>query len=101
MDLCVASRDKDRNDRRGSMLADSVMSEPKETGRGEKETDWWETRERVEQNDGERNKEKKKKKIILKESQRLVLKRSHRTRKSSVKHLPNLHKRNLWHQSRR
>ncbi|CAF1788719.1 unnamed protein product [Brassica napus] len=36
VDLCVASRDKDRNDCRGSMFAYSVMSEPKETGREEK-----------------------------------------------------------------
>lgn len=42
------------------------MSEPKETGREEKETDRWETRERVEQNDGERKKEKMKWKELQK-----------------------------------
>ncbi|ESQ40794.1 hypothetical protein EUTSA_v10012626mg [Eutrema salsugineum] len=52
-------RDKDRNDRRGSLLVGSVVSEPKEIGREERETDRWE-RERMEQKDRERNKEKEK-----------------------------------------
>ncbi|EFH49619.1 hypothetical protein ARALYDRAFT_487684 [Arabidopsis lyrata subsp. lyrata] len=52
-------RDKDRNDRRGSVLIGSVMSEPKEIGRDERESDRWE-RERMEQKDRERNKEKDK-----------------------------------------
>ncbi|CAE6091563.1 unnamed protein product [Arabidopsis arenosa] len=52
-------RDKDRNDRRGSVLIGSVMSEPKEIGREERESDRWE-RERMEQKDRERNKEKDK-----------------------------------------
>lgn len=52
-------RDKDRNDRRGTVLVGSVMSEPKEIGREERETDRWE-RERMEQKDRERNKEKDK-----------------------------------------
>ncbi|CAH2073521.1 unnamed protein product [Thlaspi arvense] len=52
-------RDKDRTDRRGSVLVGSAMSEPKEIGREERETDRWE-RERMEQKDRERNKEKEK-----------------------------------------
>ncbi|KAF8046982.1 hypothetical protein N665_3277s0001 [Sinapis alba] len=53
-------RDKDRNDRRGSMLVGgNVMSETKEVGREERETNRWE-RERMEQNDRERSKEKEK-----------------------------------------
>uniref|UniRef100_A0A1J3FFZ0 Zinc finger CCCH domain-containing protein 13 n=1 Tax=Noccaea caerulescens TaxID=107243 RepID=A0A1J3FFZ0_NOCCA len=52
-------REKDRNDRRGSVLVGGVMSEPKEIGREERETDRWE-RERMEQKDRERNKEKEK-----------------------------------------
>ncbi|KAL9278863.1 putative histone deacetylation protein Rxt3 [Arabidopsis thaliana] len=52
-------RDKDRNDRRVSVLVGSVMSEPKEIGREERESDRWE-RERMEQKDRERNKEKDK-----------------------------------------
>ncbi|XP_010491481.1 PREDICTED: zinc finger CCCH domain-containing protein 13 [Camelina sativa] len=53
-------RDKDRSDRRGSVLVGgSVMSEPKEIGREEREADRWE-RERMEQKDRERNKEKDK-----------------------------------------
>ncbi|KAL0842809.1 hypothetical protein Bca101_016054 [Brassica carinata] len=49
-------RDKDRNDRRGSVPFGSVTSETKEIGR---ETEKWE-RERMEQNDRERSKEKEK-----------------------------------------
>ncbi|CAA7027027.1 unnamed protein product [Microthlaspi erraticum] len=52
-------RDKDRSDRRGSVLVGGVMSEVKEIGREERETDRWE-RERNEQKDRERNKEKEK-----------------------------------------
>ncbi|KAG7549988.1 Histone deacetylation protein Rxt3 [Arabidopsis thaliana x Arabidopsis arenosa] len=52
-------RDKDRNDRRVSVLVGSVMSEPKEIGREDRESDRWE-RERMEQKDRERNKEKDK-----------------------------------------
>ncbi|KAF8081704.1 hypothetical protein N665_0870s0026 [Sinapis alba] len=59
-------RDKDRNDRRGSVLVGSVMSEPKEIGR---ETERWE-RERMEQNDRERNKEKEKEKDHIKREPR-------------------------------
>lgn len=52
-------RDKDRIDRRGSVLVGSVMSEPKEIGREERDADRWE-RERMDQKDRERNKEKDK-----------------------------------------
>ncbi|CAH8392269.1 unnamed protein product [Eruca vesicaria subsp. sativa] len=59
-------RDKDRNDRRGSVPFGSVMSETKEIGR---ETEKWE-RERMEQNDRERNKEKEKEKDHVKREPR-------------------------------
>ncbi|KAL1209762.1 hypothetical protein V5N11_020093 [Cardamine amara subsp. amara] len=52
-------RDKERNDRRGSVLVGTVLSEPKEIVREEREVDRWE-RERMEQKDRERNKEKDK-----------------------------------------